>query len=200
MTAVMAETGWNWDALLRAWQQLDLPDGWRAEIGEEGITMAPPPPKPHNRIAAILHRALVQRTTPEWDACETLGVSVPSIGSLYIPDLAVVPVASLLAGEENDPVPASDLSLVVEITSASNARRDRMTKRWGYAHAPVPLYLLIDRWDTGGPAVTLFSQPEGGDYRRSERVPFGEPIIIPAPFDLRLETAEFPAPERSRNL
>ncbi|MGH3546436.1 MAG: Uma2 family endonuclease, partial [Mycobacteriales bacterium] len=138
MTAVVMETSWDWDSLLHTWQELDLPDGWRAEIlGGEGITMAPPPPKLHNYIAEVVHRVLVKRVTEDWGVYQTLGVSVRSIGSLYIPDLAIVTRTSLVTGEENDPVLASELSLVVEITSASNARRDRMTKRWGYAHAPV---------------------------------------------------------------
>ncbi len=194
MTAAVVEAGWDWGSLLHAWQELDLPDGWRAEIFEEGITMTPPPPKPHNRISGIVHRVLVKGMDEDCDVYQTLGVSVASIGSLYIPDLAVGPVVSLTTGAENEPVPASDLSLVVEITSAGNAWHDRMTKRWGYAHAPVPLYLLIDRWDDNGPTVTLFSDPADGDYRHSERVPFGEPICLPAPFDLELATAGFPRP------
>jgi hypothetical protein len=156
--------------------------------------MAPPPAKPHSHIAAIVSRVLVTGVRDDWDVHQTLGVSVASIGSLYMPDFAVLPRSSLMVGAENDPVPASDLSLAVEITSAGNARHDRMTKRWGYAHAPVPLYLLIDRWDDNGPAVTLFWNPVDGDYRHSERVPFGEPITLPAPFELELATVEFPRP------
>ncbi len=199
MTAAVVEANWDWDSLLHVWQELDVPDGWRAEIlGGEGITMAPPPAKPHSHIAGIVNRVLVNGVRDGWDVHQTLGVSVARIGSLYIPDFAVAPRVSLTVGVENDPVPAADLSLVVEITSAGNARHDRMTKRWGYAHAPVPLYLLIDRWDDNGPAVTLFSDPADGDYRHSERVPFGEPITLPAPFDLEIATVEFPRPRPSR--
>ncbi|MGH3426752.1 MAG: Uma2 family endonuclease [Mycobacteriales bacterium] len=197
MTTALTEAGWGWDFLLHAWQELEVPDGWRAEILGEGITMTPPPPKSHNGIAEIVHRALVKGMTEDWGVYQTLGVSIPAVGSLYIPDLAVGPTSIVATGVDNDPVPADELSLVVEITSRGNARHDRLTKRWGYAHAPVPLYLLIDRWDENGPAVTLFSDPENGDYRHSERVPFGQSIEIPAPFNLRLETAEFPFPTAS---
>lgn len=60
-----------------------------------------------------------------------------------------------------------------------------------YACAPVPLYLLVDRFDEAGPAVTLFSDPVDGHYRESKQVSFGEPIALPAPVELKLETADF---------
>ncbi|MGV9227065.1 hypothetical protein ACWDPF_30855 [Streptomyces albogriseolus] len=34
--------------------------------------------------------------------------------------------------------------------------------------------------------------PEKGAYRVLSRVAFGEPIALPAPFDLVIDTAEFP--------
>jgi hypothetical protein len=35
-----------------------VPEGWRAEITEGGITVTPPPTVPHVYIASIIHRAL----------------------------------------------------------------------------------------------------------------------------------------------
>ncbi|WP_412077248.1 Uma2 family endonuclease [Streptomyces xanthophaeus] len=60
----------------------------------------------------------------------------------------------------SDPVDAAEALLVVEITSKSNAEDDRKKKLWAYAHAPVPVYLLIDRFDEHGPTATLFTGPE----------------------------------------
>ncbi|EST25148.1 hypothetical protein [Streptomyces niveus] len=57
----------------------------------------------------------------------------------------------------------------------------------------VPIYLFIDRFDTRGPVVTLFTEPsEDGTYKHSEQVPFGKPITLPEPFRTTLETAAFP--------
>ncbi|MDA2811867.1 hypothetical protein O4J56_14585 [Nocardiopsis sp. RSe5-2] len=34
----------QWDVLLRAWREVDLPgEGWRAEIDEQRIALMPPP-------------------------------------------------------------------------------------------------------------------------------------------------------------
>jgi Uma2 family endonuclease len=79
----------------------------------------------------------------------------------------------------------------VEIVSKSNARMDRVEKLRAYAIAPVPLYLLIDRFADSGPSVTLFSEPLDGHYRHSEQVPFGAKITVPEPFGLVLDTKEF---------
>jgi hypothetical protein len=44
----------RWAYLLRAWQELDIPEGWRAEIREEGIVVTPPPSAAHGTTAVVL--------------------------------------------------------------------------------------------------------------------------------------------------
>ncbi|MBB5492874.1 hypothetical protein [Nocardiopsis metallicus] len=34
----------HWEVVLRAWEELDLPEGWRAEIIEGDIKIMTPPP------------------------------------------------------------------------------------------------------------------------------------------------------------
>ncbi|WP_329157896.1 Uma2 family endonuclease [Streptomyces anulatus] len=90
--------------------------------------------------------------------------------------------------------PASDgRALVVEITPRGNAREDRTKKYRAYARAGVPMYLLIDRFDTRGPMATLFTEPnEDGTFKHTDAVPFGKPLALPSPFDVQLMTGEFP--------
>ncbi|MCX4691867.1 Uma2 family endonuclease [Streptomyces sp. NBC_01408] len=199
MTAAMAEPGRNagggvWEYLLQSWRELDVPEGWRAEIDGGRITLAPPPHRHHNGIAARVQRALYGVLLPERGVYQTLGIHIAPLGKLYVPDLVVAPreVVEGVDADVSDPVDAAEALLVVEITSKGNAEDDRKKKLWAYAHAPVPVYLLIDRFDEHGPTATLFTGPENGAYRHTERVAFGGVLKLPEPFPVALETEQFP--------
>jgi Uma2 family endonuclease len=178
-----------WDYLLDTWRELQVPEGWRAELTAEGIQMTPPPGGPHNLIADLVHSVLSGVRPEGCGIFQTQGVGMPGIGSIYVPDFCVAPRAAI--PRNSDPVSAEEVLLVVEITSPGNAEHDRKKKKWAYAHGPVPQYLLIDRFDEDGSAVSLFTEPVRGVYSRTVRVPFGEPVEIGAPFGVRLETSEF---------
>jgi Uma2 family endonuclease len=177
--------------LLAAWQELDVPEGWRAEVIHGRIEITPPGGNRHSLIAADVNR---QVSRCAGDGCGTyqwLAVSVPGCAQVFVPDLVVVPEIELRSGPDDEPVPAERALLVVEITSRGNADTDRRTKRWGYAHAGVPQYLLIDRFDEDGPAVMLFSEPVDGHYQHVVRIPFGERIKLHDPFAIELDTSGF---------
>ncbi|GAA1110299.1 Uma2 family endonuclease [Nocardiopsis composta] len=190
-----------WDVLLRTWEELDLPDGWRAEISQGGVLLLPPPGDDHNDIVETVQRNLYQQIllssgeVSRFRVHQTADLRVLPLGTLFVPDLLVLPGPLRERGAEHS---AADALLVVEVASPGNADRDRKTKLWGYAHGPVPLYLLIDRWDPvqGEPAATLYSKPVNGRYTNVQRVPFGEAVKLPEPFGFDLDTAEFPLPEK----
>ncbi|MFB8124317.1 Uma2 family endonuclease [Streptomyces bacillaris] len=200
MTAAFVENGHApgaraWDYLLRTWRELDVPEGWRAEIDEGRITLAPPPHARHNGIAEMVQRRLYGGLPASLGVYQTLGIHVAPLDKLYVPDLVVMPTELIAAADPGtiDPLNASEALLVVEITSKGNAREDRTKKYRAYARAGVPMYLLIDRFDTRGPMSTLFTEPnEDGTYKRTEAVPFGKPLAVPAPFDVSIPTDEFP--------
>ncbi|MEU6734605.1 Uma2 family endonuclease [Streptomyces physcomitrii] len=199
MTAAMVEhdqapLGGEWEYLLQTWRELDVPEGWRAEIDEGQIALVPPPHGHHNAIAAQVQRHLYRSLPEDLEIFQTLGVHIPDVERLYIPDLVVMPEILVLERdpENNDPYEAAEAELVVEITSKGNARTDRTRKLWAYAHAPVPLYLLIDRFDARGPMVTLYSDPQNGTYKHADVTPFGRPLTLPAPFHATLPTEKFP--------
>ncbi|SCF68556.1 Uma2 family endonuclease [Streptomyces sp. Ncost-T10-10d] len=200
MTAAMVENdqaseGRPWDYLLQTWRELDVPEGWRAEIDEGQIVLVPPPHAHHNGIAEMVQRRLYRGLPDELGIYQTLGVHVAPLDKLYVPDLVVMPSELIVEAdpESSDPMNASEALLIVEITSKGNAREDRTKKYRAYARAGVPLYLLIDRFDTRGAMATLFTEPnEDGTYKRSDPVPFGKPLTLPEPFGTTLLTEEFP--------
>ncbi|WP_133740129.1 Uma2 family endonuclease [Actinorugispora endophytica] len=177
--------------VLRAWQELDVPDGWRAEIIDPGkISLMSPPSNPHNFIAELVQDAFHPAKPDKTGLYQTVGLWIAVTGRLFIPDLAVIPRS--IVRESKAPLAAHEALIVVEITSRDNATDDRVKKLAGYAHGMVPLYLLVDAWDPTGPSVTLYEQPHNGRYDVHHTVSFGRAITVPAPFDIELDTSEFP--------
>ncbi|WP_405507461.1 Uma2 family endonuclease [Streptomyces cyaneofuscatus] len=182
--------GQDWDDIVRIWEETDAPEGCKVEIIEEIVTVSPPPSTDHNVTAELLQRSLYTVIPADWGIYQTLGVSLPGRGGLYIPDLVVVP-RQVLSGPGHQ-VPAAEARLVVEITSRANANHDRVSKVNGYAKAGVELFLLLDPWHSGRPTATLYGEPEGGTYRVLETVEYGGRISLPEPFGLDLDTGVFP--------
>jgi Uma2 family endonuclease len=187
MSTAFAGSAMAWERLLDTWRGLQVPEGWRPELTAEGMT--PPPGGPHNLIADLVHEALGRARPDGCGVFQTLGVAIRATGSIYVPNLCVVPRAAVPGNA--DPIPAEHVLIAVEITSPGNGDHDRKKKKWAYAHGDIPQYLLIDAFDEDGPAVSLFTEPIEGVYSRTVRVPFGQSIEIGEPFGIRLETTEF---------
>lgn len=182
-------TGSEWEELVWVREQTDTPKGCKVEIIDGLVTVTPLATTSHHRIAERIQRRLFETIPEHWNVFQWLGMAVPTRLGLYVPDLAVVP--EMPAEGHDDFVPAAVARLAVEITSKATARNDRTAKLAGYAEAGVPLYLLVDRLAPGGPTVTLYGEPKEGGYRLLRAGKFGERIMLPAPFDLELDTGEF---------
>src|ERR1700734_2303757 len=78
--------------------------------------------------------------------------------------------------------------LVAEVVSPHSRREDREGKPQGSAQSGVPLYVLIDRF-ASPPAVTLFSEPGEDGYGKRQVAAAGEPLRLPKPFGIALDTA-----------
>ncbi|MEU6349990.1 Uma2 family endonuclease [Streptomyces sp. NPDC047072] len=193
MSALAAESGvpegTDWDEIVRVWEETDAPEGSKVEIIEGIVTVPPPPSEEHNDTAELVQRRLYTAIPDDWGVYQTLGLTCPESGGLFMPDLCVVPRAALRRGTR---VHAGEAELVVEVTSKSNANHDRIKKAHGYAVAGVPLYLLLDAWQSGRPTATLYGEPQSGTYRVLDSVEYGEELTLPAPFKLALDTGIFP--------
>ncbi|WP_405618344.1 Uma2 family endonuclease [Streptomyces sp. NBC_00076] len=181
----------EWDELVWVWGQTDAPKGCKVEIIEGLVIVTPLSVAAHRAIPERMTRRLYEVIPQDWGVYQRLALATPSRLGLYVPDLAVVPRLELRTGDDSF-VPAGEAELVVEITSRHTASNDRVHKAAGYAEAGVPLYLLIDPLAPGGPTSTLYGEPKGGGYRPLSVAKFGELLTLPAPFDLIIDTGEFP--------
>ena len=176
--------------LLDIHAQLELPDGMRAELIGGEIVISPTPANFHNWIYGRLQRRLNREVPEDWIITNTATVFLPATEERFIPDLLICESEALKSMEEWQ-VKADDVLLVAEITSPSTRARDLGDKVKGYAHSNVPIYLLIDPHDDEG-STTVYSAPDGkGRYRDEHRAAFGEPVTLPEPLGLTLDTAGF---------
>jgi Uma2 family endonuclease len=107
----------------------------------------------------------------------------PQLGR-YRPDLLVVPPDPTLWGKDH--VFGKDTLLVVEVVSKSSSLDDHEVKPRGCALGKVPLYLVID---TFADRVRLLSRPGEKGYAHEVEVRLGEPLELPDPWSLTLDTS-----------
>ncbi|WP_018657904.1 Uma2 family endonuclease [Actinomadura flavalba] len=178
------------DVLLDGFLALDTPEGFRAELIDGEIVVSPPPLGDHEDYLSTIFRQIYRHSSAEMDGSGNKGLSLRGAdGKPYrvIPDGVFAPRQLRLFLGAEAWMPSRGVELVVEVTS-SHAQHDRDKKRRAYAAGAIPLYLLVDRDER---FTVLFSSPEGGDYTRIAREPFGKQMDLPDPFGFALDTSEF---------
>lgn len=183
MTMVAPEPPAMPDDLLDVFANLNVPEGYRAELIEGEIVVSPPPDGNLEDIVARVIRRIARSSRTEQYGSGTKGIVTPS--GRFIPDITVA--AEGVFGDREPWMDPDGVSMVVEVTSGQPLG-DREIKRRGYAAADIPLYLLVDR---SAGEVVLYGAPRDGDYRADTRVPFGKPLDLPDPFGFTLETEPF---------
>ncbi|MFJ1934716.1 Uma2 family endonuclease [Kitasatospora sp. NPDC088160] len=189
-------------------EYLRLPDdGTRVEVIGGEIVVSPAPVYLHEGILTDIQESVLAGKIADakfqWRAVRTVNLDLVEIEGGYIPDMVIVSrdVDAEKRAKDVLYVHPVDLELVVEVTSASNARHDRRpmfgrqvkpTKWSGYARTGIPYYLLVDR-DPRQPGVTLFGEPDRGEgtYQVLGQWKFGEPVRLPKPFDLEINTGDW---------
>jgi len=171
--------------LERLWQSLDLP-GYRVELIDGQIVVSPTASRGHSNVVTELIDQLAEVKQRQWERHTNLTVHIPVTRERLIPDLAVVPED--VPGFDENELLAPAVLLVGEVVSPHSRREDREVKPQAYARGGVPLYLLIDRL-AKPPAVTLFSRPGEGGYGKRQVAAAGEPLRLPTPSGIALDTA-----------
>lgn len=179
------------DILLEGFLALETPTGFKAELIEGEIVVTPPTDGDHEDHLSTVNRQVLRESVTDMEWSGYKGLALSATGDQprdhVIPDATIAPRALRLFRGAAPWMPSDGVAMVIEVTS-SKPRHDREGKRRGYARAGIPLYLLVDR---GKSTVTLFSEPESGDYHKSHCLPFGKPVPLPAPFSFDLETTDF---------
>lgn len=168
-----------------------LPEEVRAEIVDGEIIVSPLQLNAHQRVVLYLNSVLTRAVREDWWVDSSGGIIVEPDWNEYRPDLQVAPRGAWAREGNTGPV-LSEVKLVVEVTSPDKRDlvRDRETKYAAYARAGIPLYLLVDRYVSEG-LTTLYSNPSGSVYLDAHKVPFGEKLTLPKPFEVDIDTALF---------
>ena len=142
----------------------------------------------HDTILVWLSKRCMQ-ARPDLDLYQGRGLRVEKYrDGRTRPDAVLVPEEHFAGhGEWADP---SGVLMVVEVTSydSDTDRRDRREKPVAYGAAGILFYLLIDRDSC---TVMLYSDPDPEvGYRECRKVPFGDPLLLPEPLGIELDTAK----------
>ena len=170
--------------LERLWQDLEIP-GHRVELIDGQLVVSPSASRWHSTAIDRLIDALIDvKRERGWVIHTNLTVHIPATRERLIPDLMIAPPDA--PGFGDDELLAPGILLAAEVVSPSSQRQDRAAKPRAYAQGEVPLFLLIDAVADPS-AVTLFSRPDGGRYRRRQACGSDGSLRVPEPFDITID-------------
>ncbi|MEV5505043.1 Uma2 family endonuclease [Streptomyces orinoci] len=165
---------------------LEVPEGYKAELLRGDIVMMAGPDWVHN---AIVESVMDQIPRSRWNRMTTQDIAIPGEKSEPQPDLLVIE-----RGAFEGPgrvVPASAVALLLEVVSKNSAHHDYHVKRSVYAAGKVPAYLIVDPFAA---KCVLLTQPVGAgedaDYANQHVSKFGDPVHIEV-LEQTLDTSEF---------
>jgi Uma2 family endonuclease len=162
----------------------ELPDLCGLDIYAGRIVVGGFPRLAHSWAMAGLTRQLLP-------VADTLGWWLPQDSAVVNPHLREHIGPDVMVVRPNAPTYdeafcGEGVPLVAEITSPGNADRDYGGKRKFYGQAGVAIYLIVDLQQD---EVVLHTRPYDSGYRHIVTVPLGEPLSLPEPFGLALDTA-----------
>ncbi|WP_164555658.1 MULTISPECIES: Uma2 family endonuclease [unclassified Streptomyces] len=181
----------SFEDLLRTLDELDVPDGYKAEIIRGTIVVSPWSKGYYHRVM----RQVCRQLEPHLPAGHSIGFGpflyvFPGDERAYGPDVHAAPDSAFETTSRH--LDGEALSFVAELTSPSTRDDDMTDKVETYGKAGVPVYLLLDMQEE---RATVFSMPSAKGYESRDTKPFGEKLAIPAPFDSVLDTTDFKAPQ-----
>ncbi|GAA5041918.1 Uma2 family endonuclease [Thermocatellispora tengchongensis] len=161
-----------------------FPENLRVEIINGRIVVNPMPTINHAKTVNELQSRLNETARRRgWHVLQNIKLHFGPQSDRAIPDLSVISDNARMWGD--DEVFSDDALLAVEVVSKSSIRNDHLHKPRAYAGGGVPLYLIVDPFDR---TARLFSMPKDGRYAAETGVRLGEPLELPAPWEITLDT------------
>ncbi len=167
----------------RALEDLDVPEGYTAELINGEIILSPSGKPLH----WFIQLNLIKQFMPfGWDVATDQTITHPEHGDEPRPDFIALPedVEVDLDGS----FPGERVQIVVEVLSKSNKGTDLVDKVGVYARFGIPLYLIVDPF---AGTCLLHVNPRGEGYAERYTTAFGEPVELPKPISLTLDTSGF---------
>jgi Uma2 family endonuclease len=158
----------------------------RIELIDGGLWVSPAPNKPHQAISYFLMATI-------YPAARAAGFRAYEAANMRLAtDRIVIPY---LLVADTDPrgsiIESSEVVLVCEIVSPSNAANDRLLKMQFYATARINWYLLVepDLADFDSVTLRLF-RLAGQHYVEHTVAAGGEILTLEEPFSCRVDTSD----------
>lgn len=168
----------------RAFESLDVPEGYRAELINGEIILSPSGKPLHWDIQLELIMQFAAHS--QWRVAAEQTVTHPMYGDEPRPDFFVLPSTTEVDPEGS--FPGDEIRFVAEVLSKSNKGTDLVDKVEVYARFGIGLYLIIDPFKGW---CTLHSEPREEGYAASSGSSFGDPVVLPEPFGFSLDTRKF---------
>ncbi|BCL29597.1 Uma2 family endonuclease [Streptomyces aurantiacus] len=170
------------EVLWQAWEAMELPEGYRAEIIEGAIEVSPTGRYSHSQIIFLLKEELGDFLRGG-DFAVRQDTNVVHEGCVWVPDLFIIARdAERYVTDDELGLAAAGVRVVFEVVSPGKRSqdRDRVKKRREYARAGIPVYVVIDDYDAQGTVTVLTEpRPEEADWVGVHRVSYGTEVAIP---------------------
>jgi Uma2 family endonuclease len=178
------------------WAKLDAQNR-RPEVVHGRVVVKPMPSKKHNTaVSRLIKQLMAIAMENDWEFYTNWYIHIPPVrGDRRSPDLIVGPPDPPLFDNDENQAHGYGILLAVEVVSASSVEDDYGFKPGEYAKAGVPLCLIADPLQEPC-RVALLADPglvdqqtNAYDYRDEVQVKAGEPLELPEPFGITLDTA-----------
>ncbi|MFC9683297.1 Uma2 family endonuclease [Streptomyces sp. NPDC056948] len=181
----------GFEELLHLLDELNVPDGFKAEIVRGSIVVSPWSKGYYRRVMRLVCSQL-EPHLPERHVIERSPFLYvfPGHERAFGPDIHAA--HERVFETESNQLDGESLSFVAELTSPSTRTDDLTDKAEVYGRAGVPVYLVLDMQEQ---QAIVYGSPSVKGYELRLSKPFGEKLDIPDPFGCTLDTAGFQTPE-----